>query len=468
MSERHGSITRPFIRKMLDEGLPEPAVESFALHLGRLASGEPAFLSESQIRPVDDLPDACDFSRFAELGARSLGSVVVVKLNGGLGTSMGLDQAKSLVQVREGLTFLDLIVRQVEALREKSGAAIPLLLMNSYRTREGSLRLLQRYPGIALAQLPLDFLQHRVPKVLADGLTPATHPADPDLEWCPPGHGDLFAALLTSGVLRRLLETGHEYAFVSNADNLGASVDPELLGYMVATGATFLMEAADRTSADRKGGHVCRLADGRLTLRESAQCRADEVEGFQDIALHRFFNTNNLWIHLPTLQKLLGAHGGVLPLPTIVNRKNLDPRDPDSAAVIQLETAAGAALSLFPDARAVRVPRSRFSPVKTTSDLLSVRSDAYILDPEHRLVLDPRRESPPDVDLDPRFFKLLDAFDQRFAHGPPSLLHCRSLEVRGNVFFGAGIIARDDVRLSAPEALIVLEAGTVLEGDVAL
>ncbi len=454
---------------MQSAGMPDPAVRTFLLHLDRVARGATGTLGRDRIEPIDTLPDAEQLSgRAADVGADALSQTVVVKLNGGLGTSMGLERAKSLLEVRDGLSFLDLIARQVLALRDATAADIPLLLMNSFRTAADSEAVLARYPGLALDDLPLGFLQHKVPKVLADSLAPAAAPDDPELAWCPPGHGDLYTALATSGLLDRLLDRGMRYAFVSNADNLGAVVDPSLLGAMIERDATFMMEAADRTPADRKGGHLCRLDDGRLALRESAQCPADEADEFQDVERYRYFNTNNLWIRLEALRALLDTHDGVLPLDTIVNRKTLDPRDPSSPEVLQLETAMGAALSLFDRAVAVRVPRRRFSPVKTTSDLLGVRSDAYELGDDWRITLRPDREAPPDIALDDEYFKLIDDFEARLKHGVPSLRRCDALTVEGDVWFGADVEIRGTVRIAAVAGRAVVPSGTVVNEDLEL
>jgi len=449
-------------------GMPEPAVRCFVYHYQRLLLGELGVMAQDEILPVESLPHAEDLGGREALGLETLGRTVVIKLNGGLGTSMGLVGPKSLLPVREGLTFLDLIARQVLALRTRLGIDVPLLLMNSFRTEAASLEALQAYPDLAVRGLPLSFLEHRVPKILAeDGrAAPELHPGDES--WCPPGHGDLYTALETSGLLDRLLDSGYRYAFVSNADNLGAILDPALLGYMVGSGASFMMEVTDRTEADRKGGHLCRLRGGELALREAAQAPPGELDEFQDIERHRYFNTNNLWIDLEVLHDLLDRHGGYLPLATIVNRKTLDPRDPDSPPVVQLETAMGGAVSLFPHAAAVRVPRRRFSPVKTTNDLLAVRSDAYELTDDARIVLHHGRQRPPSVQLDPRFYRLIDNFEERFPEGPPSLLHCREIVVEGNVFFGTGVTARGSVRIVAPDDPVHLPAGVLLEGHVTL
>jgi UTP--glucose-1-phosphate uridylyltransferase len=445
----------PFVERMERAGISEAAIASFRFHLARLAAGDRGTLSEEAIRPLDEIADAASLQSYRGPGAEALRRVAVLKLNGGLGTSMGLERAKSLLEVRDGLSFLDLIARQILALRSEVGAEVPLLLMDSFRTADDARSALGHYPGLARDDLPLSFLQHRVPKVDAETLLPASHPADAELEWCPPGHGDLYTALATSGVLELLLDAGLEYAFVSNADNLGAVLDPELLGYMVAEGLDFMLEAADRTAADRKGGHLCRLANGRLALRESAQCPPGSEAAFQDIGRYRYFNTNNVWLNLPALARALAGHGGFLPLPTLVNRKTVDPRDPSSPEVFQLETAMGSAISFFERTAAVRVPRRRFSPVKNTDDLLAARSDAYELSDDWLLRLHADREAPPAIRLDPAHYQLIDAFEERFPHGPPSLRRCRSLNVEGDITFGAGVVVDGDVviRVSRPTTI---------------
>ena len=189
---------RASVEKMEREGVPEAAVATFRHYYEQLEGGETGMLPESAIDPVTELPDAAELPE----GDAPLDEAVVIKLNGGLGTSMGMDRAKSLLEVKEGKAFLDVIVQQILALREASGARIPLVLMNSFATRDDSLALLERHPEIA-SDVPPDFVQHKEPKLLVDGLAPAEWPPDPSLEWCPPGHGDIYPALLTLGDARR-------------------------------------------------------------------------------------------------------------------------------------------------------------------------------------------------------------------------------------------------------------------------
>ncbi len=450
----------PFAARMQAEGLPDIVIRTFEHYYRQLAEGRTGLIPETDIEPVDDLPDADRLPReLAAVGAEALDSCIALKLNGGLGTSMGLAAAKSLLRVKDGATFLDIIARQAAA------SGVPLVLMNSYNTRDDSLAALARHAGLP-GDLPRDFVQHKVPKVLRDGLAPAVHDRQPELGWCPPGHGDLYTALVTSGMLERLLQAGRRYAFVSNADNLGAVVDPVLLGYLVSEKLPFMMEVADRTEADRKGGHLARRRGGGLVLRELAQCPAEDESAFQDIRRYRYFNTNNLWLDLQALRERLDATGGILGLPMIRNGKTLDPRDRKSPPVWQLETAMGAAIEVFPGSGAVRVPPARFAPIKKTNDLLDVRSDNYVLTEDQRVVANPARTLPRAVvDLDPAFFQFVDDFEARFPAGPPSLLGCRSLVVRGDVTFGGGVVLEGDV-VVANEGAGPLEvpAGSVISG----
>src|SRR4030095_3099282 len=241
----------PFARKMADAGQAALVTETFRRAYERLRGGEGGTVSSSEIDVLDDVTEIVTLGRYRDAGIAALRHAVVVKLNGGLGTTMGLTQAKSLLPVKGDLTFLDIIVRQVLHLRREYRTRLPLVLMNSFRTREDSARILARYPELA-GGVPADFLQHRVPRIRASDLSPVSWPCDPEHEWCPPGHGDIYAALQTSGVLRALLDAGIRYAFVSNADNLGAVLDPEILGWIATEGVPFVMEVCDRSGADKK------------------------------------------------------------------------------------------------------------------------------------------------------------------------------------------------------------------------
>jgi len=444
--------------KMRHEGLPEIAVDTFAHYEELLRQGEQGTLAESELEPLDHVHSA---DELPEPDESALERAVVLKLNGGLGTSMGMTKAKSLLDVKDGLTFLDIIARQVLHLRERYGAQIPLLLMDSFATRDDTLAALERYPELAIEGLTLDFMQGKVPKLLADGFEPVEWEADPSQEWAPPGHGDVFTSLATSGMLDTLLERGYEYLFLSNSDNLGASLEPRILTWFAREELPFLSEVVDRTEADRKGGHLARRReDGGLVLRETAQVPDEDEDAFEDIERHRYFNANNIWVNLRSLKSALDERDGVLGLPMIVNKKTVDPRDSSTPEVLQLETAMGAAIGVFEGAGAIHVPRARFAPVKTTSHLLVVRSDAYELADDWTVRLAPGRDAAPIVELSDDF-KLLPDFEAHFPSGPPSLIEDERLEVEGDVHFGRDVRVRGRVHIEGPAKI---PDGAVLEG----
>ncbi len=411
------------------------------------------------LEPIPDLPSLDDLPEPPPDEAREvLDRLVVVKLNGGLGTSMGLSGPKSLIEAKPGRSFLDVIASQVLALRQRYRARLPFVLMDSVVTRGPSLETLRRYDDLRVPGVPLDFLQGREPKIRADDLQPVQWPADPELEWCPPGHGDIYTALAASGTLDALLSAGLRYAFVSNSDNLGALADARIAAWLAAGQVPFALEAVRGTPADRKGGHLARHR-GRMVLRETAQVPGGDTS-FTDVERWRWYNTNNIWIDLRALADLQAADPAAPTLPLILNRKTVDPRDPASTPVIQFESAMGAAIGSIPGARALHVPRCRFAPVKTTDDLLVIRSDAYQLTSDGQM--SPRFDGPaPVVTLDKDFYRLLPGFEQRFPARAPSLRRCRRLDVDGDVTFGAGVTAVGDVRVTGPRHI---PDGEVLTG----
>ena len=444
--------------KMRAEGLPEIAIDTFAHYERLLGEGDLGTLPEAELEPLEDVQGSDDLP---DGDPADLERAVVLKLNGGLGTSMGMTKAKSLVEIKDGLTFLDVIARQVLHLRERHGAQIPLLLMNSFATRDDTLEALERYPDLKLDGLPLEFMQGKVPKLLADDYTPVTWEADPSLEWAPPGHGDVYTSLSSSGTLDTLLERGYEYLFLSNSDNLGAVLEPRILSWFAREELPFLSETVDRTEADRKGGHLARrVEDGRLVLRETAQVPEEDQDAFEDIERHRYFNANNIWVNLRALKRTLEERDGVLGLPMIVNRKTVDPSDSSSPEVLQLETAMGAAIGVFEGAAALHVPRARFAPVKTTNHLLVVRSDAYELADNWTVQLAGGRDTIPIVELSDDF-KLLRDFESRFPAGPPSLIEADRLEVDGDVRFGRDVKVKGRVHIDGPAEI---PDDAVLEG----
>ena len=424
-----------FREKMEQADVCEAAIKSFERNYHSLVNQETGLISEDSISPVKELPTLESISdSTSEFNSELLSQTVVIKLNGGLGTSMGLQKAKSLLPVKAEATFLDIIVNQISHLREQTGADIKFLLMNSFSTSEGTLEHMEQYDALNLAKAEdVEMLQNQIPKIDKKHLTPADHPDNPSLEWCPPGHGDLYAAIEGTGWLDKLLEQGIKYAFVSNADNLGAVLEPNILSHFAESGDPFLMEVTRRTEADKKGGHLAiRKSDDQLLLREVAQCPEDDIQHFQNVETHQFFNTNSLWIRLHSLKEALGQHNGIIPLPMITSSKTVDPRDKTSTPVYQLEGAMGAAIECFPGSSAICVPRSRFAPVKTTSDLFSLRSDAYETTVDGRIALiDERNGKPPIVVLSEEY-KLVDSLE---GLGSPSLKEAIKVTISGPVRF---------------------------------
>ena len=432
------------------------AIDVFERQIETVGAGASSMITDAQIEPYDSpaLPDAeadADGDGDGD-GERLLDETAVIRLNGGLGTSMGMDMAKSLLPVRGERSFLDIIVGQMRALRSSSGARLPLTLMHSFRTSQDSLDLLDRLGENGVGDVPIELMQNMVPKLLADSMTPVEWPGEPELEWCPPGHGDLYTVLYGTGFLDRLAEAGYRRVFVANSDNLGALPSAAMASWFAGTGAPFAIEAVRRTDNDRKGGHFARRrSDGRLILRETAQTPPDEIGS---IERHRFTSTNNLWFDVEAMRSVLADQKGDMHLPVIVNAKTVDPTDPTSPRVVQLETAMGAAIEVFDGATSVEVGRDRFIPVKTTDDLLIVRSDCYRL--AEGDVVEQTVDPLPFVSLSSAY-KLIDDFDARFPGGPPSLRDATSLRVEGDWTFGGDVTVVGDVVLGP-------EGGTVPDG----
>lgn len=448
-----------FTSKMKAEGLPEVVIDAFTFYYQKVVDGETGLLSDRDISAVEphEVRDAADLDHFESVGQDALKHSVQIVLNGGLGTSMGLTGPKSILKVKDNRSFLDIIIAQAGRRQTR------LCLMNSFNTDSDTREALR---SMDIQPPPMMFLQHKFPKILQKDLSPANWPANPQLEWNPPGHGDVYTALYASGLLDQLIEADIRYALISNSDNLGARMEPTLLGWFAQKRFPFMMEVASRTPADKKGGHLARGRDGRLVLREAAQCPEDEIDAFQDIQHYRFFNTNNIWINLLDLKQLMDREGAPR-LPMILNPKTVDSRDGESPQVLQVETAMGAAISLFEGATAVKVAEDRFFPVKKCNDLLALRSDCFIFSKSGDLIRNARRQLPRiKIDLDPQFYAKIDLFDQRFAQGTPSLIECVSLKIRGDVKFESDVTIKGDVALTnTTGSQVIVKQGARLDGD---
>jgi len=394
-----------------------------------------------------------------------LNKLVVVKLNGGLGTSMGCVGPKSVIPVRSDLTFLDLTVQQIEKLNSEYDVNVPLVLMNSFNTEEDTKTILRKYGNLGIAIHT--FEQSKYPRVYLETLMPVAKTLDPKKQqpedWYPPGHGDIYASLKNSGLLDKLISQGKEWIFVSNIDNLGATVNLDILNFILnpqnGVKNEFVMEVTDKTRADVKGGTLIQY-EGRIRLLEIAQVPKDHVDDFKSVSKFKIFNTNNLWINLKAINRLLEKDS--MEMEVIVNPKRLE----NGLNVIQLETAVGSAIHNFEGSIGINVPRTRFLPVKKTSDLLLVMSNLYSLN-AGSLSMNPKRSFPstPLVKLGSQFDKVsqyLSRFD-----GIPDILELDHLTVSGDVWFGKGVVLKGTVIIIANHGdRIDIPAGTILENKI--
>ena len=452
-----------FISKMQKEGIHPVVIDTFVYYYKKFVAGEKGFIFDRDIRPVnsDEIEDASDASEYADAGEKALKHLVMIILNGGLGTTMGLTKAKSLIKAKNDKTFLEIILDQAEKFN------VNLCLMNSFSTHQDTISALSI---IKPSRFPRLFLQNKFPKILRHDFAPADWPENRHMEWNPPGHGDVYTALLTSGTLQQLLDEGIRYAFIANSDNLLATIDKSLLGFFSEKGFPFMMEVSERIPVDFKGGHMARHKNGHLILRESAQCPKREIERCRDVSRYKYFNTNNIWLDLRFLKNLIEKHG-TIKLSMIMNPKNLDPRNEFSPPVYQIETAMGSAISIIEGATAIRVPRSRFFPVKTCNELLAVRSDCFLLSDDNQLIINPGREQHGNyfnitIDLDHRYYGKIDMFNKRFANGAPSLVDCESLTIIGDVLFEENVKIKGNVVINNSDKFqAVIKKGTVIEED---
>jgi len=449
-----------FIEKMKAESIPSSVINSFLFCYDEAIQKKKGLISETEISPVfpNEIKDAKTLERHQASGEQALKKTVAIVLNGGLGTSMGLDSTKSLIPVKEGRSFLEIIMER----SEKKSAR--LALMNSFNTHDETCRAVAELNP----QRPPDmFVQNKFPKILQENHKPALWPDNPYMEWNPAGHGDFYLAFYESGTLKSLIDQGIVYGFVSNSDNLGASLDTSLLGYFADRNAPFMMEVARRTKSDSKGGHLARDKNGRLILRESSQCRENETAFFSDIDRHCFFNTNNIWINLKFLYDFMQKEK-IIRLPTILNPKHVCPGNTKSPLGYHLETAMGSAISLFQGAEAILVSRSRFYPVKRCEDLMAIDSDRFIFSEKKGLALSPdSTHEAIFIDLDPAYYGTLASFQKRFPHGAPSLLHCRSVKIKGDVLFEEGVTLKGDVVIeNRSKKSVTLPKGAVVDRDI--
>ena len=406
-------------------------------------------MPEADIEPMRGVPTLDSLESTDEERVAALGRTAVVKVNGGLGTSMGLSGPKSVLEVREGLTFLDVIARQVLALRERHGVQIPLLLMNSFRTGRRLSRCWRPMPSCRSTGLPLDFVQSAEPKLRADDLAPVSWADNPDLEWCPPGHGDIYVSLVASGMLDTLRDKGIRYAFLSNSDNLGATCDPAIPAWMAresipscprcASGPSTTARVATSPCAAAMAGWCC----GSPRWWPRARTSTSRTPAGTPCSTPTTCGSTST-----SSRQVLDSRDGVMGLPIIVNHKTVDPSRKDSTPVIQIESAMGTAIEVFDGSRAVHVPRSRFRPVKTTNELLLLRSDLYGFGDGFQIAAQTEGPTP---HRPRRPLQAHRRLRRAVPRGAPSLRECTSLRVHGDVTFGGDIRCVGDVVVEADE-----------------
>lgn len=431
------------INKMHENNCSDTAIMQFERMYKVWQEDDAGWMREEDFLPLSltNVPAVSDIydSMPSHVAHSALAKTAIIKLNGGLGTSMGLDGPKSLLPVRRHkarrMRFIDIILGQVISKREQDKVQLPLLFMNSFRTSKESLNVVNHNRRFHQSDIPIEIIQHQQPKIISHNGKPVTFDSQPDLEWCPPGHGDVYSTLWESGILDVLQLHGIEYIFISNSDNLGARPSSIIAGHFAQSKTDFMVEVSKKTPADRKGGHfVINKQSNRLNLREMSQVHPDDKIQALDENIHPYFNTNNIWIRISALKKILKKYKGVLPLPVIRNNKNVDPTNPSSAHIVQLETAMGAAISLFENSTCIEVDRSRFLPVKTTEDLFILRSDRFHLTDSYEL--EDGNYIFPNISLDQRYYKNIQDFNERFPYGVPSLAAAASVTIEGDWTFG--------------------------------
>jgi len=448
-------------RKMESRGISASITEMF-LRLCDQTNQESAYVPlEDVVAPNASLileppADTENLEKLEKRGRDLLRYVAILKLNGGRSTTMGGRIPKGVLKAKDGLCYLEIAVKQVQALNEKWRTNVPLVLMNSFFTHDRSMDL------VANSDIPImAFIQNEVPRLQEETLFPLETGTEED--WAPPGHGDVFASLHRQGLLENLIKQGFRWIFISNLDNLAASAEPWILGVIERNDIDFLLEVTRRTPVDRKGGTLV-VRNGKLDLLEIAQVSPAQRNEFMDIERFSVFNTNNIWVDLNALSDLIRKEA--LELPLIQNHKMIM-----DTKVIQLETAMGAAIGLFPRAKGLRVDRSRFFPTKKVSDLFVLQSDACVLDSMNCLRKNPLRPASlpymPRVFFDPEFLDSPESFGKRFEDSHSvSLICANELAVTGSVFFEKNVRIEGTVKINVPpgETYRVRSGATLADG----
>ncbi|RDX82850.1 UTP--glucose-1-phosphate uridylyltransferase, partial [Mucuna pruriens] len=356
-----------------------------------------------------------------------LDKLVVLKFNGSQGTNMGFHGPKSAIDVSDGLTFLDLIINQIETLNSKYGCRVPLLLFNKDDIHDSSLKVLEKYSN---SNIELHtFKQGEGPELkLSAGhySKEEVHPFD---------DGDVFRSLMTGGTLDSLLSQGKEYVLVLKSDNVATIVDPNILNHLMINDIEYCMEVTPSHSFNLI------LTSMNFKLREIARNQDKHLKDH-----FKLIDTTNMWVSLRAIKKFVDTNELKHETPSVLK-----------------DTAAGQAIQFFDNVIGVSVPESRFLPLDATSDLLLLQSDLYTCR-QGVLTHNPARTNPsnPVIDLGPEFEKV-DDFQSRFG-SIPSIIELDSLMVRGDVWFGANITLKGQVTIAAKPGLkLEIPDGVIIE-----
>jgi len=374
---------------------------------------------------------------------RELASLVVVKLNGGLGTSMGCSGPKSLVCIAPNTRFIDWIIEQKEYADAQAGCCVPFYTMNSAATAAAMKQ--------AAVSLP-SFLQWQFPRVDCNTGGVVMRNEVPSV--APAGHGNVYQAMYDAGLLYQWHNQGKTYLFISNSDNCGAVVDADILHAVSAGAYDAVMEVTSRTPLDKKGGIVVEKNQAPYLI-ERSQCTPDQYALTEDIAQFSVFNTNSMWVRIAAIIQAIEA--GTFQLPVLLNKKTVA-----GQSCVQFESAMGSALPLFQRTACVQVGRERFFPVKTTSDLLLLRSDLVTKETTGRLRYTRPVTQLPIITLSDTYWNVA-AFNEAFEQ-VPSLKHVTQLTLRGPFIFKAGVVLKGDCLLENSGVKPVVLAHCTLEG----
>ncbi len=356
--------------RLRDRGFSADRLEAWAAGIGK--DREARNRLAGRVEPpaegdVDDAPTpgTGEHARLTQQGldAMKRGELALCVLAGGMATRMG-SVVKALVEALPGKTFLDLRLREREVMSRIAGREIPLWLMTSEAT-DGPIR---QALGARLGQGVDTFIQCASLRLTPEGRLFRGADGDPDVYAT--GHGDLPDALRQSGLLDAYLkERGRgpltspgepPYVWIANLDNLGATIDPAILGWHVDHGHALSVELVDKVEGDRGGIPV--QWEGRPIVAEELRLPADF-----DPARVRVFNTNTFLVSAAALGKLPADFTYVEVDKTVDGRK-----------AIQFERLLGEITTMLPP-RFLRVPRSgataRFLPVKDVPELERRRSE---------------------------------------------------------------------------------------------